>query len=82
MCKNMRIECSNQWIMRNQFRKPHHNFKKTEFWTLNLVRRMNLLWNSVDDVIWAALWQNQENGKTQISLGIPAVWSEYSLCAK
>ena len=36
------------------------------------------------DLIWAATWQNQQNGcvpaKTQISLGIRPVWSECLRC--
>ena len=37
-------------------------------------------------LIWAAPLQNQQNdmrlAKTQISLGIRPVWSEFSLCAQ
>ena len=36
--------------------------------------------------IWAATWQNQQMSvrpaKTQISLGICPIWSEFSLCAQ
>ena len=49
-------------------------------------RTKAVLYTFSEEETWAAAWQNQQNdvhpAKTQISLGVRPVWSEYSLCAQ